>query len=374
MSESLEQTAQRYLQRWRPTLRPASIHGKKQALNNLIGYLREHHPEVHHFNELQRCPHIEGWLEHLLYLKASSRITVIRILRLFFGDLVQWEWAQAPTTRLLSNEDLPPQPRTLPKPLAPEIDQALQDVLWRAYTFPAMAMLLLRLTGMRIGEMRALSLHALEGPHAGEFSLHLPLGKTHAERLIPLCPKAVGLVRDILAQRGARKPIPSAVARYMMINQHGRHLREQTYRNELKVLAAQLNSTERIYPHRLRHTFATQMARAGMPLPALMKLLGHRCPQMTMLYVEVAHTDLRQAYDQALTQLRGINRAANATLPASPAPGIQPQPDELPKLLAAVASGLEKLRRDECQPARARELHRFLKRIRRTQHDLQNLL
>ncbi len=282
MSESLEQTAERYLQRWRPTLRPATIHGKKQALKNLMGYLREHHSEVHQFNQLQRGPHIEGWLEHLLYLKASSRITVIRILRLFFEDLVQWQWAQAPTTQLLSNEDLPPEPRTLPKPLPPELDQALQDVLRRAYTFPAMALLLLRLTGMRIGEMRALSLHALEGPNAGEFSLRIPLGKTHTERLIPLCPRAVGLVRDILAQRGAHKPIPSPFARYLMVNERGRHLHEQTYRNELKVLAAQLNSTERIYPHRLRHTFATRLLSRNVAPQTVSGLLGHESTAFTL--------------------------------------------------------------------------------------------
>ena len=116
------------------------------------------------------------------------------------------------------------------------------------------------------------------------------------------------------------------------------------------------------------------MARAGMPVPALMKILGHQTPKMTMRYVEVAGTDLRQAYDQALVQLKVINVLDQTALPAVVAPHTQPQPDELPKLLSAVASGLEKLRRDESEPARARELQRFLKRIRRTQHDLQELL
>jgi len=34
------------------------------------------------------------------------------------------------------------------------------------------------------------------------------------------------------------------------------------------------------------------MARAGMPVPALMKLLGHTTPKMTMRYVEVAKETL----------------------------------------------------------------------------------
>lgn len=374
MNQSFEVTTDRYLQRWRPTLRTSTLLNKRTTLRNFTTYLREHHPELHGFHQLQRCPHIEGWLQHILYLQASSRILHIRILRLFFEDLVAWGWPEAPAPNLLSNQDLPPEPLALPKPLPPELDQALQDVLWRAYTFPAMAMLLLRLTGMRLGEMRALSIHALEGPDKGQFSLRIPIGKTHTERVIPLCPRAVRLVHDILAQRGNQRPIPSRFTPYMMVNELGRHLQQQDYYYHLKLLTADLNTTEHIHPHRLRHSFATEMARAGMPVPALMKILGHQTPKMTMRYVEVAGTDLRQAYDQALVQLKGINVADEVTLPTVVAPHTQPQPDELPKLLAAVASGLEKLRRDEPQPARARELQRFLKRIRRTQHDLQKLL
>ncbi|MEI8120494.1 MAG: site-specific integrase [bacterium] len=73
-----------------------------------------------------------------------------------------------------------------------------------------------------------------------------------------------------------------------------------------KLDTAPLHSTEQIHCHRLRHTFATEMARAGMPVPALMKLLGHRTPKMTMRYVEVAQVDVRKAYDEAVVQLRAL--------------------------------------------------------------------
>jgi len=43
-----------------------------------------------------------------------------------------------------------------------------------------------------------------------------------------------------------------------------------------------------------------------MPVPALMKLLGHRTPKMTMRYVEVAQVDVRKAYDEAVVQLRAL--------------------------------------------------------------------
>jgi hypothetical protein len=52
----------------------------------------------------------------------------------------------------------------------------------------------------------------------------------------------------------------------------------------------------RIVPHQLRHTYASELVRAGIGLPALMKLLGHVNPEMTMRYVDVAGTDLQREF------------------------------------------------------------------------------
>jgi|GEM_PF-3877170 len=41
----------------------------------------------------------------------------------------------------------------------------------------------------------------------------------------------------------------------------------------------------------MRHTYATTMLRAGVSLPALMKLLGHRTANMTLRYVEITQQD-----------------------------------------------------------------------------------
>ena len=38
-------------------------------------------------------------------------------------------------------------------------------------------------------------------------------------------------------------------------------------------------------PHRFRHTFASDMVRAGISLPALMQLMGHAHIQTTLVYV-----------------------------------------------------------------------------------------
>jgi len=51
-----------------------------------------------------------------------------------------------------------------------------------------------------------------------------------------------------------------------------------------------------------RHTFGTDMVRAGMSLPALMHLMGHADIQTTMLYVQIAPEDVWREYSRAVAQ------------------------------------------------------------------------
>ena len=55
-------------------------------------------------------------------------------------------------------------------------------------------------------------------------------------------------------------------------------------------------------PHRFRYTFASDMVRAGVSLPALMRLMGHARIETTMVYVEVTPLEVYQQYAKAVAQ------------------------------------------------------------------------
>lgn len=376
MDIPFQQTIERYLRRWRPTLRPSTMVNKRGLLTRFTAYLHEHYPDVQSFSQLQRYPHIEGWLEHILYMKPVSRNAVIRTLKLFFEDLIHWQWPEAPPPGLLDDQDLGPEEYYLPRPLPPDIDQAVQKACIEAGTFAAMALLLLRYTGMRVGEMRSLPLNAMEATDPDTFTLRVPIGKTYSERLIPLDARTVDLVERIIAQRGCQKKrgVPARFSHYMMVNHLGRHIVQQVYSFNLRQLTAHINTTEHIYCHRLRHTYATEMARAGMPVPALMKLLGHKTPKMTMRYVEVAQVDVRKAYDEALVQLRAMHTLQARALPPHSSLPHQPEVLRPLALMAATIAVLESMRRDTQDPRRVRLLHRFIKRLRKAGYDLKEIL
>jgi hypothetical protein len=77
-------------------------------------------------------------------------------------------------------------------------------------------------------------------------------------------------------------------------------------RDYLHQVCHSLGLSTRIVPHQFRHTYATEMLRSGVSFPALMKLLGHVNPEMTMRYVDVALTDLEREFQLARSKPRHL--------------------------------------------------------------------
>jgi len=56
----------------------------------------------------------------------------------------------------------------------------------------------------------------------------------------------------------------------------------------------------------MRHSYASEMLRSGFGFPAVMKLLGHTSPEMTMRYIDIALSDLRREFDLARSHPRHL--------------------------------------------------------------------
>ena len=81
----------------------------------------------------------------------------------------------------------------------------------------------------------------------------------------------------------------------------GRFALFQTLRVGLADFArrAECTDTSPISPHRLRHTWASEMLRGGMSLPALKELMGHKDIRMTLRYLKVTQPDLQREFYRA---------------------------------------------------------------------------
>ena len=56
-------------------------------------------------------------------------------------------------------------------------------------------------------------------------------------------------------------------------------------------------------PHRLRHTFGSDMARCGVRLPILQKMMGHADSKTTLQYINLSMADIAQEFERAAVEI-----------------------------------------------------------------------
>lgn len=61
---------------------------------------------------------------------------------------------------------------------------------------------------------------------------------------------------------------------------------------------------ENANPHRFRHTFGADMARSGVSLSVLQKLMGHSNPEQTLQYINLSMSDIADAYRVAAAEIQ----------------------------------------------------------------------
>jgi site-specific recombinase XerD len=85
-------------------------------------------------------------------------------------------------------------------------DQQLQQQLRHADDLESNALLLVRSTGVRIGECVDLSLDCLRQVSQDQWALHVPLGKLHTERQVPVDEATRRILDRILSMRALFLP------------------------------------------------------------------------------------------------------------------------------------------------------------------------
>jgi site-specific recombinase XerD len=208
---SLERVFTARLQSLATTLQPGTMVTYRAAVNRFLRFLRAFHPGVRQLAQLRRDPHLLGWLRNLCEqdppLANDTRGNYLISLRRVLDDLAS-ERQHRLQEGLLMREDIPPADRYLPRPLSPEDDQRLQDRLRKADDLESNALLLMRATGIRIGECLNLATACLR--HLGEeqWAIHVPLGKLHTERWVPVDDEVRRILDRLVSLRS--QTIPSS--------------------------------------------------------------------------------------------------------------------------------------------------------------------
>jgi integrase len=314
---------------------------------------------VRSLRQLRRDPHILDWLTLLRshqppLAKQTYAHYVIRLRRIL--EELAWTKGVPLLTRLVRSDDIPSPDRCLPRPLTAEHDQLIQQELLRRDDRDSNALLLLRHTGMRIGECLDLPSDCLRRIGQDQSAIHVPLGKLRTERLVPADSFVCRIVDRL---RSLRCQDPRDANGFLLSRPHGRMALGSELRIALHEIAAAVGIKTRIVPHQFRHSFGTEMLRAGVSLPVLMKLLGHKSPNMTMRYLEVSLLDVQHEFELARQQPRHL-------LPTLTTPSVSSATPDLSSLLGSLQVAqhvLEMYRRTLPAGATRRLLDRLANRL-----------
>jgi integrase len=152
--------------------------------------------------------------------------------------------------------------------------------------------------GLRSREAIGLQLYDVNTSE-GQFRV---LGKGNKERLVPMPANLLETVRKYL-----RLERPETDSAYLFVVLKGpKRGRPLTSGGLYKIfrIHRRVSGIYKANPHRFRHTFGADMARAGVSIPALMRLMGHAYVQTTMKYVNLFAEDIRNEFDMAMDKLR----------------------------------------------------------------------
>lgn len=233
------------------------------------------------------------YMSSLDHLKATTvRRRLIAIKRFYDFAERHGHLKEDPAGNLTA----PGLPKRLPKYLSEkEIRKLLDSLPYESHEdLRNMAIIkLLYYTGMRIGEVQQLN----EENILWDSRQLLVRGKGDKERLIPINQKLMEMLENWAAVRSTL-PFLKSPAFFVSLgrNHRGKRISYGAMRQIVKRILKEADLGD-YSPHKLRHTFATQLLDKGAPLEQISKLLGHSRLDTTLIYAQTEPGKLRSAVE-----------------------------------------------------------------------------
>lgn len=153
---------------------------------------------------------------------------------------------------------------------------------------------LLYASGLRVSEIASLNLSSLKL----ETRQVRVTGKGSKERVVLMGRPAANAVADYLElARPSLLGLKHSDA--LFLNRYGERVAERRIQRLIKKYAVKAGVSGRVFPHMLRHTFATHLLDGGADLRVVQELLGHANLGSTQVYTHVTRSQMRARYLEA---------------------------------------------------------------------------
>lgn len=145
------------------------------------------------------------------------------------------------------------------------------------------------------------------------------IGKGNKERIVPFNEKSKNAIEKYKAELRL-KLVDETLDRdkYLFVNARGEKLTERGLEEIVQQSSLKSGFGQKVYPHMLRHTFATTLLNNGADLRVIQELLGHESISTTAIYTHVTYEDLKRTYDacfpKANTSYYGNSKEGRAVI------------------------------------------------------------
>jgi integrase/recombinase XerC len=276
---------------WERNLSPATLRAYRRETASLIDFVCR---ELDTKGPASLTPAaVRSYLAHLHQRRLSARSIerALACLRTYLRFLV--------SERVIPASPAESVPHVRAPRSAPEvIDRyAIEELLDNQPETPAgdrdrAVLELLYGAGLRVGELVAVDLADLQ---INQRMLRVR-GKGRRERLVPFGRKAAEAIARYLPHRARWRRSCRDDDEPLLVNQRGGRLSDRSVRRILDAAVQRTAQLHHLYPHALRHAFATHLLEAGMDLRAIQELLGHSSLSTTQIYTNVDLAHLMSVY------------------------------------------------------------------------------
>ncbi|HYZ92529.1 MAG TPA: site-specific tyrosine recombinase XerD [Actinomycetota bacterium] len=206
--------------------------------------------------------------------------------------------------------DGPARGLSLPKALTPEVVERIIEAA--AGSSPAQlrdrAMLeLLYGAGLRVSELVRLDVDDVD---LDDRTVRC-IGKGDKERVVPIGEPGAAAVRRYLRQGRGELATAGRLTHALFLRVGGGRLSRQSAWKCVKRYASRVSPGTRVFPHALRHSFATHLVAGGADVRVVQEALGHARLSTTQVYTLVTRDKLKDVYESAHPRGRGRRRRSS---------------------------------------------------------------
>ena len=153
---------------------------------------------------------------------------------------------------------------------------------------------LLFASGVRVSELTNIKLTDID-LNEKYLKIH---GKGNKDRLVFVDDETIDYVYDYISVYREMFENHNETS-YLFINKFGNKLTDRSVQLILQEMGRRMKTPKDIYPHMLRHSFASSLLEDGADLRSIQELLGHKSLQSTQVYTSLSNQRLQQNYLQS---------------------------------------------------------------------------